>query len=75
MRAFTEYALLAFWAVRAWRRARFPIVRNYRFILAVVLVLIIASTDEFDQSLEPSRTSLPGMSHWMFLAGPRWRSF
>jgi VanZ family protein len=56
---FTEYALLAFWAIRAWRRTRFPVVRNYRFILAVVLVLIVASADEFNQSFEPSRTSTP----------------
>lgn len=55
----TEYALLVFWAIRAWQNSSYLLVRNYRFILAVVLVLVVASLDEFNQSFEPSRTSTP----------------
>ena len=55
----TEYALLAFWAIRASKNSSYPFVRRYRFVLAVVLVLIVASLDEFNQSFEPSRTSTP----------------
>jgi VanZ family protein len=54
---FTEYAILAFWAVQAWQQAHYPALRNYRYLLAVLLVLLIASIDEFNQSFEPTRTS------------------
>jgi len=53
----TEYALLAFWVVRALARSSYLSLRNSRYLLAVVLVLVIASLDEFNQSFEPSRTS------------------
>ena len=56
---FTEYALLAFWAVRAWTRSSYYAVAKYRYPLAILLVLIVASLDEFNQSFEPSRTSTP----------------
>jgi VanZ family protein len=54
---FTEYALLAFWAIRAWSRSSFSAIKDYRYALAVLLVFAVASLDEFNQSFEPSRTS------------------
>jgi VanZ family protein len=54
---FTEYALLAFWAIWALTRSSHRSLKKYRFFIAVVIVLFIASIDEFNQSFEPSRTS------------------
>jgi VanZ family protein len=56
---FTEYALLAFWAIWALIRSSHEFLKKYRFLLAVLLVLVVASADEFNQSFEPSRTSSP----------------
>jgi len=53
----TEYAVLAFWAIRAWKRSSRSFVRNNRYLFTIALVLIVASLDEFNQSFEPSRTS------------------
>ena len=53
----TEYGLLAFWAIRAWKYSSFLAVKKYRYMLAVLTVLVVASVDEFIQSFEPSRTS------------------
>ena len=55
----TEYALLAFWAIRAWKNSSYTFLKSYRFVLAAVLVLAVASLDEYNQSFEPSRTSTP----------------
>jgi len=52
---FTEYGVLAFIAVRAF--ATTVVVRPKRYAFALLLVVIIASLDEFNQSFEPSRTS------------------
>lgn len=52
----TEYALLAFFAVRALSNSSIDRLRNYRYLLAVGVVIVIASLDEYNQSLEPSRT-------------------
>lgn len=54
---FTEYAILAFFAVRAFSITSVKYIKNNRFLLAVILVLLIAATDEFHQSFEPSRTA------------------
>lgn len=54
---FTEYAILAFFAVRAFSAASINFIKSNRFWLAIVLVLLVAATDEFHQSFEPSRTS------------------
>ena len=54
---FTEYAILAFFAVRAFSFTSIKFIKNGRFWLAVVLVLLVAATDEFHQSFEPFRTS------------------
>ena len=54
---FTEYAVLAFLAVRAFSGAACIWLKIWRFILTLTLVVIVASVDEFNQSFEPSRTS------------------
>jgi len=54
---FFEYALLAFWAVRAWSRSSYQAVNRHRFGLAFLLVALVAGVDEFNQSFEASRTS------------------
>jgi VanZ family protein len=56
---FTEYAILAFWGIRALAESSKPSLRKYRFLIAVLIVFLIASTDEFNQSFEPTRTSSP----------------
>jgi VanZ family protein len=53
----TEYAMLAFLAVRALRASSVTSLRNYRCVIAISIVLVIASLDEFHQSFEASRTS------------------
>jgi VanZ family protein len=52
---FTEYAILALIAARAF--ASSAVVRQKRHLLALILIAVIASLDEFNQSFEPSRTS------------------
>ena len=54
---FTEYAVLAFLAVRAFSGSASFWLKQWRFILALTLVVIVASLDEFNQSFEASRTS------------------
>ena len=54
---FTEYAILAFFAVRAFSTSASVFIRQRSYIFTLVLVIMIASLDEFNQSFEPSRTS------------------
>jgi VanZ family protein len=54
---FIEYAMLAFWTVRALANSSVKLLREYRFAAAVLSVLAIATLDEFNQSFEPTRTS------------------
>jgi len=54
---FTEYAVLGFLVCRAVSVAASPTWRNWRFSLALLLPILIACLDEFNQSFEPSRTS------------------
>ena len=56
---FTEYGLLAFWTIWALARSSHESLKKYRFLIAIIIVLVVASTDEFNQSFEPSRTSSP----------------
>jgi VanZ family protein len=56
---FTEYAILAFFAVRAFSASSVAFLKNGRFWLAVAVVVFVAAADEFHQSFEPSRTSSP----------------
>lgn len=53
---FTEYALLAFFAARAFRYSSREFFRKNWFGLAFAAVLAIASLDEYGQSLNPTRT-------------------
>ena len=53
---FTEYAILAFFAVRAFSRSSFEAIRRLKYILPLVLVAVIAVIDELNQSFEASRT-------------------
>jgi VanZ family protein len=55
---FTEYGILALLGIRAFFRAR-RLLFHLRWVLPVVIVAIVASLDEFNQSFEPSRTSSP----------------
>lgn len=56
---FTEYGLLAFLAARVFRNAAGRTLRRHWFGFSLLLVLAVASLDEFHQSFEPSRTSSP----------------
>lgn len=56
---FTEYAVLAFLAVRACSMSALPLLQRWRYLLPLLLVALIASLDEFNQSFEASRTSSP----------------
>ena len=53
----SEYGLLAFLAIRALSATTVARLGKYRFALAVLIVLLVASLDEFHQSFEASRTS------------------
>jgi VanZ family protein len=55
---FTEYGVLGILAARAFAAA-FGLRRWTVLLLALLLVLIVASLDEFRQSFEPSRTASP----------------
>ena len=53
---FTEYAVLAFLAVRALSIPATVRLHKWRYILPLLLVVAVAATDEFHQSFEISRT-------------------
>ncbi len=53
---FTEYAVLAFLAVRALSISATVRLHKWRYILPLLLVTGIAAIDEFHQSFEISRT-------------------
>lgn len=55
---FIEYGILALLGIRALSFAGGNLYR-VRWVLPVILVIIVASLDEFNQSFEPSRTSTP----------------
>lgn len=52
----TVYAMLAFWAARAFSTSSKENLRRFWFIFAFALVLLIASIDETNQSYINSRT-------------------
>jgi VanZ family protein len=52
----TEYAILAFWASRAFLYSRRTFLRRLWFLFAFGLVFIVASIDETNQSYIASRT-------------------
>jgi len=53
---FTEYAILAFWASRAFVVSPQKFLRLFWFACAFVLVLLVAAIDETNQSFLASRT-------------------
>jgi VanZ family protein len=53
---FTGYAILAFLTIRAVTDSSVQAFRNFRFVIAFILVATVAVLDEFNQSLNPSRT-------------------
>ena len=54
---FTEYALLAFLAARAFRTSANAFLRNNWFMVSFALVAVYALHDEYHQSFVPSRTA------------------
>ena len=52
----SEYAILAFLAVRALARSSVMSLRTLKYIVPLVLVALIASIDEFNQSFQATRT-------------------
>ncbi len=53
----SEYAILAFWATRAFYGSTIEILRKYPFVFAFLLVVSVASIDETNQSFNAARTS------------------
>jgi VanZ family protein len=53
---FTEYALLALLAARAFATSSRALLRRRWFICALLLVILYALSDEFHQTFVPSRT-------------------
>ncbi len=53
---FAEYAILAFFASRAFWNSAKDFLRKFWYVAALVLVLMIGSIDELNQSLNPTRT-------------------
>ncbi|HEX8888062.1 MAG TPA: VanZ family protein [Pyrinomonadaceae bacterium] len=54
---FTEYAVLAFFAARAFSTSSKDQLRRRWFFISLALVIIYALTDEYHQSFVPGRTS------------------
>ena len=54
---FTEYAILALLAARAFLTATFELFRQRWFWISLLLVIAYALSDEFHQSFVPSRTA------------------
>src|SRR5215212_11415258 len=65
---FTEYAILAFLAARAFRNS-FNMVAGRWLLLSVLLVVIYALLDEYHQSFVPSRTASLGDSFIDMMGG------
>jgi VanZ family protein len=55
----TEYGVLGLLACRAFVSSSTNILRKYFPLFATLLVLVVASADEFNQSFNPERTSSP----------------
>jgi len=53
---FTEYAILAYLAARAFRTSPRPALANHWFLASFALVVAYALLDEYHQSFVPSRT-------------------
>ncbi len=53
---FAEYAMLAFWASRAFWNSSKELLKKYWYVAAFVLVFSVASIDEYNQSFNSART-------------------
>lgn len=53
---FTEYAVLGFFAARAFWYSSQTILRKFWFVWAFLFVAFVASADEYNQSFNPLRT-------------------
>ena len=53
---FTEYAVLAGLALRAFVRASTSMIRGWMYLAAIFVVVAVASIDEFNQSFNAART-------------------
>ena len=58
---FTEYAILALWAIRAFRHSAADHLRRFHYHFAFLVVVIVALLDELNQSFSTSRTVRSGM--------------
>jgi VanZ family protein len=56
---FTEYGILACWALRAFKNSSVAVLKDRRFLFSLLLVIVIAAADEFNQGFIASRTSSP----------------
>lgn len=56
---FIEYAILAFWASRAFANSLKPFLQKYWFLVSFLVVLTVASIDETNQSFNQTRTGSP----------------
>lgn len=54
---FIEYAVLAYWAIRAFIQGAVGFLKNHFYVSALGVVLLIAALDEINQSFNPARTS------------------
>jgi len=54
---FTEYGILGYLAVRAFRTSPGPNIIRYWFLLSLSIVVLYALMDEYHQSFVPSRTA------------------
>ena len=54
---FTEYAILAYLAARAFRTSPRPALASRWFLIALTVIVIYALFDEYHQSYVPSRTA------------------
>jgi VanZ family protein len=81
----TEYAVLGFLAARAFFTSARPFLKKYWWLVALITVLGVAATDEFNQSFNPARTGTAwdvgidllggaaGTAFWMLLSRFRGR--
>jgi VanZ family protein len=53
---FTEYAILAFWASRAFRNSSKHFLQRFWYLPAMLCVFSVASFDEYNQSFNQNRT-------------------
>ncbi len=57
MAHFTEYAIFALLAARAFRTSSYKLLRRTWFVAAFVLVILYSLSDEFHQSFVPTRSA------------------